>query len=187
MLKPTRGLEHWNIDQNWTLFLDRDGVINKLLPGDYVKSLDQFEILPGVPEAIAKASRIFGRIIVVTNQQGIGKGLMTVDDLMLIHAFLRRKIAENGGRIDAIYFSPHLTAESNPMRKPGIGMALTARLDFPEIEFSKCIMVGDSPSDMEFGQNAGMRTVFIQSNPASNVPPEIDFVCRDLPQFVKEI
>lgn len=187
MKKPIKVSEIWPIDSHWTLFLDRDGVINERIPDDYVKTIEDFIFLPGVCEAIEKASHVFGRIVVVTNQQGIGKGLMTVDDLAAIHDVLRKKVAASGGKIDAIYFSPHLTRENSPMRKPGIGMAHWARLDFPEIDFTKSIMVGDSVSDMEFGKNAGMKTVFIGKEVLTEQMKIIDLVYPDLPQFVMGI
>ena len=70
-------LQDLKIDRGWTLFLDRDGVINRRIVDDYVKSWDQFKFLPGVPDAIKRLAGVFGRIIVVSNQQGIGIGLMT--------------------------------------------------------------------------------------------------------------
>ncbi|MEI7981828.1 MAG: phosphatase, partial [Bacteroidota bacterium] len=73
------------IDHTWTLFLDRDGVINRRIVGNYAKSCDQFEFIPGVLDAIRQFSLIFGKIIVVTNQQGIGKGLMSREDVTAIH------------------------------------------------------------------------------------------------------
>ena len=76
------------IDKSWTLFLDRDGVINDRLINDYVKHLHELKIIEGVPKAIARFSNSFGRIVVVTNQQGIGKGSMTAEDLKIIHGFM---------------------------------------------------------------------------------------------------
>lgn len=149
------------IDQTWTLFLDRDGVINKRLVGEYVKTPDEFELLPGVTDAIKRFSQQFGRIIVVTNQQGIGKGIMTESDLQLLHKHFIDELIKNGTNVDAIYFAPHLAGENHAMRKPNIGMALQAQKDFPEIELHKSIMIGDSHSDMQFGKNAGMYTVFV--------------------------
>ena len=146
-----------NIDASWTLFLDRDGVINKRNVGGYVENVSDFYFLDAVPEAIALCKTRFGRIIVVTNQQGIGKGIMTEEQLAAIHTYLRAQIPA----IDRIYHSPFLACENNNMRKPNIGMALAAKEDFPEIDFKKSIMVGDSLSDITFGKNSGMFTVFI--------------------------
>jgi histidinol-phosphate phosphatase family protein len=150
-----------NIDPSWTLFLDRDGVINRRIVDDYVKKWEDFEFLEDVLKAMEIFDKKFGRIVIVTNQQGIGKGLMRHEDLELIHKNMQYEISYFKGRIDKIYFSPYLALENHADRKPGIGMALKAKKDFPEIDFSKALMVGDSGSDMEFGKAAGMRTVFI--------------------------
>ena len=149
------------IDISWTLFLDRDGVINKKLDGDYVKTIDEFEFLPYALEAIKLFSSHFHRVVIVTNQQGISKRLMTEDDLHKVHQHLLQEVQNFGGRIDAIYHAPQLAEENSIMRKPNIGMALHAKEEFPSIDFKKSIMVGDSISDMEFAKNANMFAVFI--------------------------
>lgn len=150
-----------NIDNSWTLFLDRDGVINRKLENDYVKSVKEFEFLPQVLDAIKLFSNRFHKIVIVTNQQGISKGLMTEKDLQTVHTHLIEEVKKKGGKIDATYYAPQLAEENSPMRKPNIGMALAARNDFPKIDFKKSIMVGDSISDMEFALNANMFAVFI--------------------------
>ncbi len=149
-----------NIDNSWSLFLDRDGVINEKIENDYVKNWDEFKFKDGVLQAVAGLGKIFGRIFIVTNQRGVGLGVMTEDKLNEIHGMLLSEITSLSGRIDKIYYC---TAVDNcaECRKPNIGMGLKAKSDFPEIEFSKSIMIGDSISDMEFGKNLGMKTVFI--------------------------
>ena len=178
-------LKNLNIDKSWSLFLDRDGVINKRLEGDYVKTLAEFEFLEGVPEAIKILSGIFGKIIVVTNQQGIGKGLYTENDLNIIHHYLTDEIEKHEGRIDKIYFSPHLAGANHPHRKPGIGMALEAKKDFPEIDLARSFMAGDSLSDMQFGKAAGMKTVFINEENISE--SSIDFRFDSLQEFANHL
>ena len=143
------------------LFLDRDGVLNTLRRNDYVKSPDELEIMPGVVEAMQMLRQHFEKIIVVTNQQGIGKGLMSEADLEAIHAKLRDAMP---GCIDAIYHCAALERERSFRRKPNIGMALQARHDFPEIKLKESIMVGDSMTDMLFGRRAGMTTVLVGTN-----------------------
>ena len=152
------------IDKTWSLFLDRDGVINTRIAGGYVKTWKQFEFIHGVKEAIALCSGHFGKIVVVSNQQGVGKGLMTEKEVEHIHEAMRSEISKNGGRIDAIYFCPFLDEDHSIMRKPNIGMALKARKDFPDIRFKRSVMVGDSLSDMIFGKRLGMKTVFAGSD-----------------------
>jgi histidinol-phosphate phosphatase family protein len=152
-------------DKSWTLFLDRDGVINVRFPGDYVKCVDEFEFLPGAVEAVVRFSKIFGRIIVVTNQQGIARGVYSHEDLGSIHSHMKAEIEKAGGKIHAVYYAHQAAAENSPMRKPGTGMALKAKEDFPEIDFSKSVMMGDTQSDMEFGKAVGMKVIFVGDEP----------------------
>ena len=117
------------------LFLDRDGVLNVLRHNDYVKTPGELEILPGVVEAMRLCREHFGRIFIVTNQQGIGKGLMTEADLEAIH----RKLVETIGPVDRIYHCPALERDHSFRRKPNIGMALQARHDFPDIRLKESV------------------------------------------------
>jgi D-glycero-D-manno-heptose 1,7-bisphosphate phosphatase len=150
------------IDKSWTLFLDRDGVINVKLEGDYVKKIEEFQFTDNAVKAIVKAKQLFAKILVVTNQQGIAKGLYTEEELKLIHDFMQVQLAKENAHVDKIYYCPALSGDKRfNCRKPDIGMALQAKSDFPEIDFSKSVMVGDSISDMEFGRKLGMYTVFI--------------------------
>ena len=144
-----------------TLFLDRDGVLNVRTPGDYVKTPAEWIPVPGLEEAMQQLSDLFGRIIVVTNQAGIGRGLMTETDLSAVHQKMIETIQRAGGRLDAIYHCPHRSDAGCDCRKPATGMALRAKVDFPDIDFTNSWMVGDSISDMELGLRLGMRTVLI--------------------------
>ena len=149
------------IDQSWTLFLDRDGVINVRLIDDYVKNTGEFEFMPGVLEAFRIFAQKFGRIIIVTNQQGVGKGLMTMNDVEAVHDYMLKEIENQKGRVDKIYVCPQLKSDPDNYRKPSPRMAYMAQHDFPEIDFGKSVMIGDSNSDIEFGKNAGMHTILI--------------------------
>jgi histidinol-phosphate phosphatase family protein len=182
-------LQHLMIDQTWTLFLDRDGVINRRIVDDYVKTWEQFEFLPRVTDAIKKFHGVFGRIIVVSNQQGVGKGVMSEADVQSIHLRMMKETEKSGGRIDAVFFSPHLRAENSFMRKPGIGMALKARKQFTDIRLNRSIMAGDSLSDMIFGKRAGMKTILISQDLtiAKRYPRLIDYVYPDLISFAHEL
>jgi histidinol-phosphate phosphatase family protein len=139
-----------------TLFLDRDGVINSLRPNDYVKTWEEFEFLPGVFDAFAKWNKTLKHIIVVTNQRGVDRGLMTEEDLNEIHRRMIAEIEKHGGRIDKVYYCTAVNAH-DPNRKPNIGMALQAKYDFPDIDFSKSLMLGDSDSDMKFAEKVGIK------------------------------
>ena len=150
--------------QDEFLFLDRDGILNKQIIGDYVRDWSQWQWLPGVLEAMPALAKRFKRIFIVTNQQGVGKGLMTETDLENIHRHMLADIEAAGGRIDKVYVCTALESEKNPNRKPEIGMALQAQKDFPEVDFHRSVMVGDSKSDELFAQRSRMR--FLECIPA---------------------
>lgn len=158
------------IDKSWTLFLDRDGVINVRLIDDYVKNINEFEFLPGVLEAFKIFAEKFGGIIIVTNQQGVGKGLMTLQDVEEVHKFMLKEIEDQKGRVDKIYVCPQLKSDPDNFRKPSPRMAYMAQHDFPNIDLEKSIMIGDSNSDIEFGKNAGMYTILIGDEPVKCHP-----------------
>lgn len=166
-----------------TLFLDRDGVINERPGGGYVTEWSGFHFLPGVLEALKIFNPLFKRIVVVTNQQGIGKNLMTVNDLDLIHTKMLETIKQHGGHIDAVYFCPDLATKPNTCRKPGINMARRAQNHFPDIEFGKSIMAGDTGTDMRFGRNVGMISVLIGHEKQNVDKALIDFQFNSLIEF----
>lgn len=176
------------INRRWTLFLDRDGVINEQKEDSYIFHYGEFVFYDRVKEALRIVDSIFGRIVVVTNQRGVGKGLMTVEDLRIIHDKMVAEIVLAGGRIDRIYYADSLR-DDHPDRKPNPGMALAAKAEFPEIDFSRALMVGNSISDMEFGRNAGMYTVFLTTtHPDKSLPdPHIDMVFNSLYDFAKHL
>ena len=177
-----------SLTAEWTLFLDRDGVINEEKLGEYILHWEYFIFSKGVLEVFKKLSDTFGHIIIVTNQKGVGKGLMTQEALDSIHYEMQREVEIVGGRIDKIYFCTDLDDES-PMRKPNPGMAFQARLDFPEVDFSKAIMIGNKLSDMRFGRGAGMYTTFLATtNPEIPFPhPDIDLRYDSLLHFANAL
>ena len=186
MREQKRKLDSLRIGKDWTLFLDRDGVINKKIEGDYVRSWDQFEFLPGVFEALQNLSKIFGRIIIVTNQRGIGRGFMTEKDLQDIHSKMLAEFSKYNIQIHGIYYCPHdYEKEECNCRKPKIGMALQAKKDFPDIDFEKSFMVGDSEEDMKFGRTLGMITVYLGKKKIEDYL--IDFQFKDLWEFCEFI
>lgn len=154
-----------------TLFIDRDGVINIEKENDYIHHWDEFRFYDDAPEALAFFATIFERIIVVTNQKGIGKGVTREEDVLDIHEYMQRALEMAGGRIDAIYFCPDTDSESFD-RKPNPGMAYQAWEDFPEIVFAESVMVGNNLSDLQFGRNVGMHTVFLRTTQPELTLPE---------------
>ena len=176
------------IDHSWTLFLDRDGVINKELPGDYVKRWDEFHFEPDVLLAMPELAKLFSRIIIITNQRGVGIGRMTEEDLISLHKKMIDEIVKAGGRIDDIFYCSDADRNS-PLRKPRTAMALKAKEKYPEIDFSKTIMAGNSPSDMEFGRALGMVNVFIDDKKSrnGNMDASMDFVYLSLAEFTNSL
>ncbi len=175
------------IDKSWTLFLDRDGVINKEILGEYVLHTSQFFFYDDTLLALEILNKNFGTIVIVTNQKGVGRGIMAQNDLDEIHNNMMTEVIITGGRIDKIYFATDIDNNS-PYRKPQHGMALHAKEDFPHIDFSRSIMAGNKLSDMQFGRNAGMSTVFIAStNPETEFPNAlIDARFSSLYQFAQQ-
>lgn len=164
-----------SIDKTWTLFLDRDGVINGERKDEYVLRLQDFIFFDGVLQALKILNEIFGVIVIVTNQKGVGKGLMTLDDLHAIHQHMMKQIESHSGRVDKIYYCTDMDNDS-PNRKPQPGMAYQAQKDFPQIDFRKSIMTGNKLTDMQFGRTIGSKTVFIATtDPETPFPhPLID-------------
>ena len=173
------------ITEHTALFLDRDGVLNELRRDDYVKSPAELRVLPGVKEAIELLRGQFSHIFIVTNQQGIGKGLMTEADLAAIHS----KLIEEIGPVDRIYHCPALKSDHSFNRKPNIGMALQARRDWPDVRLKECVMAGDTASDMLFGRRAGMTTVLIDetTDVARSHPTLVDYCYPTLLEFAKAV
>ena len=165
----------------YSLFLDRDGVLNERIVGGYVTRPEEFIIIDGVLDAMKTFAQVFNRIFIVTNQQGIGKGLMTEKDLQAIHAKLTSALPF----IDNIYHCPHLEKAHSFLRKPSIGMALQARREHPGLRLKDCVMVGDSMTDMLFGRRAGMTTVLVGDNSdcAIEKPWLVDFKYGSLLEY----
>jgi histidinol-phosphate phosphatase family protein len=178
-------MNDWSVDSTWTLFLDRDGVINKRNFQGYITSIDTFEFLPGVLQAMPQLTQRFHRIIVVTNQQGIGKGLMTERNLIDIHTYMCDRVYEMGGKIDKCYFAPNLKGDPNDMRKPNPAMAELAKLEYPEIDFQKSIIVGDTDSDIRFGKNLGMKTVLMRSSEKTTLQADLEI--EDLNELLTQL
>jgi D-glycero-D-manno-heptose 1,7-bisphosphate phosphatase len=153
-----------------TVFLDRDGVVNQKMPeGQWVTRWTDFQVLPGVIEAIAALKRAALQVIVVSNQRGIALGRFSEDDVRAIHARFQQMLEAFGAQVDGFYFCPHDRGQCN-CRKPLPGLFDQAVAGHPEIHAHTSVIIGDSKSDMEFGRRLGMRTVFIDADPARQKP-----------------
>ena len=147
-----------------TLFLDRDGVINTKLEGKYVRNFSEFEFMPGALDSISKLSNLFNRILIVTNQQGIAKGIMSEADLNTLHTQMQERIEKLGGKINKIYYCPHLEIMNCMCRKPKSGMIEQAIIDFPEINIENSYLIGDSDSDIKAGKKMNLNTVKVDND-----------------------
>lgn len=182
----------WINDNRPTLFLDRDGVINKRIPGAYVEKVEQFNFFPNLAEHFKILNKFFSRVIVVTNQQGIGKELMSHEDLAVVHDYMLFEIEMNDGVVDAVYYCPELADFDPPCRKPNPGMALEAKINFPDIDFKNSLMVGDSESDIQFGNRLGMKTLLVKTKKGEAQKMEdnsthADFELGTLMDFIRHL
>ena len=144
-----------------TLFLDRDGVLNRHILGDYVRTPEMWEWMPGILQAMALWAGKFRHIVLVTNQRGVGKGIMTDAQLAQVHAHMMQGVLEAGGRIDLILACTSVS-EDDPRRKPNPGMFYEACNLFPDIDVKSSVMLGDAPSDAAFAKNIRMNFIGIE-------------------------
>ncbi|MCE2503815.1 MAG: HAD family hydrolase [Chlorobi bacterium] len=145
------------------IFLDRDGVVNKRLIDDYVKRWDEFRFMPGVVEVLPDIHAEGYLVILITNQRGIGRGVMTRNDLHQIHRRMQEDLLiRTGHQFDAMYVCSHDNSDGCDCRKPAPGMLLHAAKEF-QLDLQESWMIGDSESDIEAGINAGCRTAKIGS------------------------
>jgi len=166
-------------------FLDRDGVINrKAGEGEYVTRWEEMHILPGVPEAIASLNQAGFRVVVVSNQRCVAKGLITTLELEALHRQICTALAEGGARIDAIYYCPHEAHPPCRCRKPRAGMLFDAAKDH-DIDLAASWMIGDSDADVKAGQNAGCKTARLLEDYQST--SGVDLVASSLLEAVQQI
>jgi D-glycero-D-manno-heptose 1,7-bisphosphate phosphatase len=167
-------------------FLDRDGVINrKAREGEYVTRWEEVQILPGVPEAIALLNQAGYRVIVVSNQRCVAKGLITAADLEAMHRRMCDALADAGATIDAVYYCPHEPQPRCRCRKPQPGMLLDAAREH-DIDLRASWMVGDSDIDVEAGRNAGCKTVRLVSS-KERADGNADVVASSLLDAIQQI
>jgi len=150
-------------DQKY-IILDRDGVINKKAPkAKYIKSWDQWEWLPGAKDAIKLLTENNYSIILITNQAGIARGMMSEKDLDLIHNSMNKEINIIGGKITKIYYCPHGWNEGCECRKPNPGMLFNAQRDY-NFDLTETFFIGDDIRDEEAGIKAGCKTILVNDN-----------------------
>ena len=162
-----------------TVFLDRDGVINRRIMADYVTCLAEFQLLPGVLEAIARLTRAGFRLAVVTNQRGIAVGRMSRTDVDRVHRHLSERVAELGGHLAEFYVCPHDRDEGCGCRKPDPGLLDQADRTLA-VDWEASFLVGDSDSDIRAGAARGVTTVKV----AGRGEAIADHYAADLPEAV---
>lgn len=154
---------------------------------DYIHTWEEFKFYKGVKEAFEIFNKRLGVIVIITNQRGVAKGLTKIEDLHLIHNNMKAEIEAAGGRIDNIYVCTDMESEN---RKPNPGMGLQAIKDFPEIDLSKSLMIGNTLSDMRFGRNLGVAINIFLPTTHKEVPldhADIDLVFDDLISVAKAL
>ena len=155
------------------VFLDRDGVINRMRT-DYVKRWEEFEILPGTIEALARISASGRQVIVLTNQSAIGQGLVSAETVAEIHRRLGALVEAVGGRLDAFLICPHAKDEGCDCRKPAPGLFLRAGRELG-VDLGRSVMVGDQPSDVAAAEAAGCAVIVVdpEGSVATNGHPRV--------------
>lgn len=160
-------------------FFDRDGVVNHRIIGAYVRNIEEFEFKDGFFELFEFVKSNGFLAVLVTNQQGIGKGLMTESDLQNVHDYMQTRLNEKTGfEFDALYFCPSLASANSPDRKPNYGMFAKA-IEALDIQPDESWTIGDSPSDMIAGKGAGTRTIFLDEKKTHKIN-EADFTFDSL-------
>jgi D-glycero-D-manno-heptose 1,7-bisphosphate phosphatase len=154
---------------NKAVFLDRDGVIN--IDHGYVHKVEEFDFMPNIMELCQHLKRLGYKLIVVTNQSGIGRGYYTENDFLKLSEWMKTQFAESKCPIDAVYYSPFHPEKAKPpylknseCRKPAPGMLLQAIRDF-DLEPNDCVMIGDNETDMQAARGAGIgRSILLDTN-----------------------
>jgi D-glycero-D-manno-heptose 1,7-bisphosphate phosphatase len=156
------------------VFIDRDGVIT-MERADHVKTVEEMEIIPNVTNALAKLSRLDYKIIVITNQSVINRGLATDSEINLIHKRMSDVLSSEGCRIDAIYYCPHRPDEKCNCRKPKIGLIINAARDFG-IDVNRSWFVGDKRTDAIAAERAGCQFLKVETNAPGSLMKAVDII-----------
>jgi histidinol-phosphate phosphatase family protein len=159
------------------VFVDRDGTIIEDAP--YCSHPKQVKVFPGVPQALRRLKSKGFKLIVITNQSGIGRGYFTVEEYRTVESEVSRQLGH--GLIDATYFCPDVPGQRSSHRKPSPGMILQAKRDH-QIDLTRSFFVGDKEIDVECGRNAGVRTIRVQTGPDGDVSGSAaDWTAKDFP------
>ena len=155
------------------VFVDRDGTINEDLPGRYVLRFEEFTLIDGAPEAIAKMCGGGFKVLVVSNQSAIGRGKLSPETHEKIMRYMDWRVREAGGEFAGVYVCPHLPEDGCRCRKPAPGLVEDALADNPDIDLSRSFLIGDSPSDMELASKTGLRSIYVLSGQGAHLKKEL--------------
>ena len=167
---------------NRAVFLDRDGTMAKDV--HYCRRPEDFELLPGTAKSVKLLSDHGFKVIVVTNQSGIGRGYFTEETLSLIHEKMKQDLAREDAFVDAIYYCPHHPDDNCDCRKPKPALVLQAARDY-DVDLSRSFVIGDLPMDIGLGRAVGAKTILISQEKSSELMP--DHVAANLYQAAKWI
>ena len=160
------------------VFLDRDGTIARDV--HYCRGIEEFEILPHVPEAIRLLNQHGFKIAIVTNQSGVARGYFTEETLLQIHQHMKRELAKHGACLDAILYCPHHPADKCQCRKPKPGLLLKAAGELG-VNLKKAFLIGDKGTDIETGKAVGCRTILLSpANEAQNISAQPDYIADNM-------
>src|SRR5437899_11827740 len=159
------------------IFVDRDGTIME--DRDYCSDPKDVKIFPGVPEALRRLKSNGFKLIIITNQSGIGRGLFTVEQYRAVEAEVLRQLG--AGLIDATYFCPDVPGQHSSCRKPAPGMIVEATRQH-QIDLTRSFLIGDKEIDVECGRNAGVRTIRVKTGPEREMAGSMaDWITKDVP------
>jgi D-glycero-D-manno-heptose 1,7-bisphosphate phosphatase len=159
------------------IFFDRDGVINARILGGYVRHWNEFELLPGVIETLREVKRRGYLAIIITNQRGVGMGIMSEAQLHAVHEEMQRAMEREAGvKFDDIFFCTDAD-KSSTRRKPSPAMLLEAAEKW-NIDLANSWMIGDSMSDIEAGTRAGTKTAFLVTQHSEEIPTATKIIHR---------
>jgi D-glycero-D-manno-heptose 1,7-bisphosphate phosphatase len=171
------------ISKSPAVFVDRDGTIMENV--DYCSDPKQVRIFPGVPEAFRRLKSNGFKLIIITNQSGIGRGFFTIEQYRAVEAEVLRQLGD--GLIDATYFCPDVPGQYSSCRKPAPGMILQAAQEHG-IDLSRSFFIGDKEIDAECGRNAGVRTIRVQTGLQRDMTGSVaDWVASDFADAAKII
>ena len=169
-----------------TVFLDRDGVISRFTPNDYVKKWEEFEFVPGAIEALTRLSRAGYRLVIISNQGGVHKGIFTEESLSGVTRRMEAVLEKHGVGLDRVYYCLHTAEENCDCRKPKPGLFHRAAGELGSLDLGAAYFVGDSNIDVQAGRNAGTKTILVLSGNTRTAeetdgwPVKPDFIARDL-------